>query len=89
MWTSSEIDGPKRQQTYHRTCAPSENLYQSAHSSSLIKSSRGALWITKDVKKKYTDNEDSDQGTQADLSLRLAYISDGIAVKARLMTTFL
>ena len=57
----------QRQKTYLRTCAPSENSDQPAHSRSLIRIFLCAFWITKYATFLHTDN---DADTYAEWSLR-------------------
>ena len=56
-----KINEPKRQKTYFRTCAPSEDSDQSAHSYRLISIFSGHIWIAKGAKFLHANNEDSDQ----------------------------
>ena len=44
-----------------RTCAPSEDSDQPAHSRSLIRIFMGRTWVAKDAKFLHADNEDTDQ----------------------------
>ena len=51
---------PQRQKTYLRTCAPSEDSDQPAHSSSLVRIYTGRIWGAKMATFLHVDNEDSD-----------------------------